>query len=166
MIAIHSLVCYRQSGVCEIVGTETKTLAGQTQEYYVLKPLRSQGATVFVPVGNARLESAMRPLITREDIFRLVESIPDCHAIEEDNPRTRKELFSAILNSGNHTELLALVHSIRQLREALQQEGKKLRMADDTAMKRAETLLNDEFSAVLGVPPAEVEAYIREAVHA
>lgn len=166
MLAIHSLVCYRQSGVCEIVGTETKTLAGQTQEYYVLKPLRSQGATVFVPVGNAQLEAAMRPLISREEIFRLVENIPGCHAVEEENPRTRKELFAAILNSGDHTELLALVQSIRQQREALQQEGKKLRIADDTAMKRAEALLNDEFSAVLGIPPAEVEAYIREAVHA
>ncbi len=166
MLAIHSLVCYRQSGVCEIVGTETKTLAGQTQEYYVLKPLRSQGATVFVPVGNPQLEAAMRPLITREEIFRLVEHIPDCHAVEEANPRTRKELYAAILNNGDHVELLALVQSIRRQREALKQEGKKLRVADDAALKRAESLLNDEFSVVLSIPPAEVEAYIRKAAHA
>lgn len=166
MKAIHSLVCYRASGVCEITGTETKTLGGRAQEYYVLKPLRPQGATVFVPVGNKQLEAAMRPLITREEIFRLVDNIPACHAVEEDNPRTRKELFSAILNNGDHTELLALIHSIRRLRELLQQEGKKLRAADDTAMKRAEVLLNDEFSAVLGVPPSEVEAYIRETARA
>ena len=166
MLAIHSLVCYRQNGVCEIVGTETKTLAGQTQEYYVLKPLRSQGATGVVPIGNPQLEAAMRPLVTREEIFCLVSNNPDCHAVEEQNPRTRKELFTAILNSGDHAELLALVQSIRRQRDTLQLEGKKLRGADDTAMKRAEALLNDEFSAVLGIPPAKVEAYIRETVHA
>ena len=161
MRAIHSLICYKANGVCEIAGTEQKTFGGQVQEYYVLKPLRSPASTLFVPIGNEALESAMRPLLTREEIFALIENIPPCQAIEEENPRVRKELFGSILSSGDPREMVGLVHSIRLQRAVLEREGKKLRVADDAAMKRAETLLNDEFSAVLGVPPAEVEAYIQ-----
>ncbi|MBQ3133937.1 MAG: hypothetical protein IJC17_06680 [Clostridia bacterium] len=166
MRAIHSLICYKANGVCEIAGTEQKCFGGQTQEYYVLKPLHSPASTVFVPIGNEALESAMRPLLTREEIFKLIENIVPSQAVEEENPRARKELFNSIINSGDHHEILGLVLSIRQQRDRLLQEGKKLRVADDAAMKRAETLLNDEFSAVLGVPPTEVEAYIRTEITA
>lgn len=162
MRPIPSLVRYRTSGVCEIVGIEEKKFGTATQQYYVLKPLRSPASTVFVPIGNEQLEGAMQPLLTREQIFALMRDIPACAALAEENPRVRKERFAAIINGGEHRELLALICGVRQQREQLQQEGKKLRVADDAAMKRAEALLNDEFSVVLDIPPNQVEAYIRQ----
>ena len=162
MKEIPSLVRYRSSGVCEITGVEQKKFGSETQDYYVLRPLRSPASTVFVPLGNEKLESAMQPLLTREEIFLLVRDIPVCEALNEENPRMRKDKLTALINEGDRQALIGLVCGVRAQRERLKDDGKKLRVSDEAAMKRAEALLCEEFSVVLNIPPEQVEAYINE----
>ncbi|MEI3153127.1 MAG: hypothetical protein V8S82_05825, partial [Eubacteriales bacterium] len=63
---------------------------GEPEEtYYVLHPLgkHSSGTDIFVPADNERLLGKMKNVLTPEEIYELVEIIPEEHMdwIDDDN---------------------------------------------------------------------------------
>jgi len=53
------------------------------------------------------------------------------------------------------------IYAKKQHREQMNQ---KIGQIDENCMKRAESLLYDEFSIALGIPADEVESYIRSRI--
>ena len=59
----HDFVNYGAYGVCQVEDIRPIRFGPDTprREYYVLKPISQDGASIFVPADNQKLMSRMRP---------------------------------------------------------------------------------------------------------
>lgn len=161
MYEIGQTVMYGTEGVCVIEEVRVMKVGREKAEYYVLRPVRRGGATVFVPVQNPLLTAKMRELVTAEEIHSLLDELRRQEPRWIDDPNERKEEFRRIMAAGNCRELLAMARTLCVRRDVLQGINKRLRTNDEQTLRDAERLLSDEFSRVLEIEPQEVGAYIR-----
>ncbi len=74
----------------------------------------------------------------------------------------RKERFSEVLSSGDHRLVISMMHTLYLEKQQRAAQGKKQLMADEKALKAAETLIYHEFGFVLGIKENEVAEYIAQ----
>jgi len=156
VFAVSQKVNYGATGVCTIVDIRQERMGGRLGEYYILRPVFQENATIYVPVDNEALTAKMRPVLSEEDIRTLIAEMPSIPEqwIPEETERTAN--FKSALRSGDRRQLIALIKSVYRHRRELQETGKHLRVSDAALMKEAETLLYGEFALVLNIPPDEV----------
>jgi len=75
--------------------------------------------------------------------------------------KTRSDLFEKILSDGDRKKILEMIKCIEEKKKELAEQAKKLRIADETALKTAEKIISEEFSFILGIPKENVGEYIR-----
>ena len=70
----YDFVHYGAYGVCQVEDIRPIRFGPDTprREYYVLKPISQDGASIFVPADNLKLMSRMRPVLSEEEIDRRV----------------------------------------------------------------------------------------------
>ena len=155
MFQVTDVIIYGTQGVCRIVGTEDKLISGKKKTYFVLKPVSDQSATVFVPTDNAQVLKKMRRLLTKEEINKLIDSMPEENAVWVDNENDRRELYKAILAKGDHLEMIKMIKAIYAHKTRREAEGKRLHMSDERFFKDAEQSLYNEFQYVLDLDGKE-----------
>ena len=159
MFSINDCVVYARTGVCKIVDIRKEKFGGhENQMYYVLQPVHSEKSTVYSPIGR-NLEK-FREIMTIEEVYELIKSIPDEKIIWIENAQDRNEKFGEILKEGSQRDLLKLINTMYFHRDDQLLIGKRLHVADDRIMKDAERLLYDEFAYVLNIKPNEVLLFI------
>ena len=164
MYKIGDNVVYGSSGVMTVTDIREETIGDVPRSYYVLKaPGASKDSLTFVPIDNEKLTASMRPLASRDRILEIIEAIPTVSEAEwiSDN-RARSERFKAIVESGSHEEIIAMIKAICLTGARRAEEGKKNYLSDEAAMKKAEHVLYSEFSSVLGIDEAQVAQFISE----
>ena len=149
------LIIYGRTGVCRVEEIEE----WDDRQYYRLQALH-QACIIHAPVNGKVL---MRPVLTREEANRLIDSIPsvtvnpvECHAL--------RELCNHYLDSVNTcdaAELLAMTMSIYAKKQQAIKNKKKPGAIDERFLREGESLLFGELSVSLGIPPEEVPNYIR-----
>ena len=149
MFQVNDVIIYGAQGVCKIVGTEEKTVSGQKRMYFVLKPVSDQSATIFAPMDNEHVLKKMRRLLTKEEIHKLIDSMPEENAVWVENENARKELYKSVLAKGDHLELIKMIKAIYSHKQEREAEGKRLHMSDERFFKDAEQILHNEFQYVL-----------------
>ena len=149
MFQINDVIVYGTQGVCKIVDTEEKTVGGKTKSYFVLKPVRDPGSTIFVPVDNEIVLKKMHRLLTKDEIHFLIDSMRLENALWIEDENQRKEIYKNILAKGDHLELVKMIKAIYIHKTQREAEGKRLRMSDERFFKDAEQLLYNEFQYVL-----------------
>lgn len=89
MYKVNDTVLYGNEGICQIENIIEKKLTNQSIEYYVLKPVYKDNATVYVPTQNQDLVKKMKKLLSYDEIMDLIQNMPDCPVdwIENDNQR-------------------------------------------------------------------------------
>lgn len=154
---------YGGTGICFIDRIEEVPYPGPkpVRLCYILKPVRSVGMEVSVPLDNEALCSKMQPLRSKEEIDSMLERA--VHA--EDLPWTedrklRGAEFRRILSEGDAGMLLRMIRSILHQSAALKSIGKRLSAMDDNARKDAARLLDEEFAYSLGLTQEEAGSYI------
>lgn len=162
MFKVNDYIVYGMTGVCQITDIAKDEISNNEIQYYVLNPLNNDNLTIKVPVGNNNV--SMRPIITKNDILSLIESMPATENIWSDDTRQRSMKFKAALKSGKNEELIKIIMTLSQEREARSMIGKKLTKTDEDIMNTAEKQLTEEFAVVLDISPEEVLHYIREHV--
>lgn len=155
-----SFVMYGANGVCTVTDRRIEYQYGTAREYYVLTPLGMKGSAVFVPTDNEMLVSKMRRLLSRDEITELVLSLRGRELAWERDSKKRTEYGNAVLARGDRGELLSLVRCMRLKKNELSDAGRHLSGADDSLLKKAERLINEEFSVALGIPSDEVANFI------
>ncbi len=160
MLKIGDTVLYGATGVCTVCDVVTREIGGMTKEYFVLRPTAQDRCTVFVPTDNEALLQEARKILSKEEILGIIDSLPACDDLWEENEIKRRELFSDILHSGDRKRLMLLIRSLYNRREERRTENKRLHVADEHFMNEAERLLHDEFSAVLEINPEDVTDFI------
>ena len=74
-------------------------------EYYVLKPIYNDTSTIYVPVHNEKLTGKMRRILSAEEIYRLIRSMPDVDSEWVENEAERKETYKEILHPATVKQL-------------------------------------------------------------
>lgn len=149
MFQINEVIVYGTQGVCQIVGTEVKKISGSQKTYFVLKPVKENGATIFAPTDNEFVLRKMRRLLTKDEIDKLIEAMATESAEWVKNDNERKELYKQILASGDHLELIKMIKAIYLHKKGCEAAGKRLHMIDEHFFRDAEQILYNEFQYVL-----------------
>lgn len=161
MFAINDTILYGTHGICRIADIVKEPFAGAKGNFYILNPVQNPSSTIYVPVDNEKLTSRMRSILSEEEIYSLLKTMPDEEPwIENKNDRAAR--FRTILNSGNRAEILSLIKTIYKHREELKANGKKLHAADESTFKEAEKVIYDEFALVLNIKRDQVIPFIIE----
>ena len=166
MFEVNDMVLYGTNGVCELIGIEKRDCGGKMVEYYILKPFYTSNSTVFVPVNNPKLTSKMRYVLTREEIHRMIRSIPENRPEWTEDERERKEKFKDITGRADTFELIRLIGALLEHQREVVERGKKLHIADERMLREAEKMICDEFAYVLGISQEEVADYITRELEA
>ena len=72
MFQVNDMIVYGAHGVCRIAEIEERDFNGSSIEYYILKPVYDEKATIFVPVLNDRLTAKMRRVLSKDEIEALI----------------------------------------------------------------------------------------------
>lgn len=160
MYQAGKLVMYGVHGICRIVDREERRIDRKTVPYLVLEPVDQPGSRFLVPSGNPAAMAKLRPLLTASELEDLLSSdaVRQYNWIPDEN--RRKQFYREALSGGDRTVLLQTVHTLCLRRAALQEQGRRLHICDDSFLRDAQRLLRAEFSIVWNVSPAEAEAHI------
>lgn len=164
MIRIGDKVLYGVHGVCNVQGLEEKKIGGKILEYYVLKPLYDHGSTVYVPKSNELLVSKMKRILSADEIFDTIQTIPDEKLIQFENESDRHRVFNEILNSGDRIQLIRLIKTLYHRQQKRIEQKKNLLMSDEKCMKDAERILYEEFAYVLKIERNQVLPFITQQI--
>lgn len=158
MFCANDKIHYVGSGVCLIQEITVKRIGRNRASYYVLKPLHQQTSVIYVPVDKEELVARMRPILTRDQVRALIDSIDSITPVWYPDVNERKLQFDGLLRSGSCADLICLIKSLFAQRKIRQAEGKLLHVSDETFLREAQRLLYDEFAGVLEKTPKEIEA--------
>ena len=162
MLEKDSYVIYGGNGVCRVTDIRKETMFKTTQTYYILESVNDPGATIYVPVDNEALLARMRKIPDRNEILQMLDALKNEAIPWERDNRLRAEQFNGILDRCDQRELLALIRTIWEKRRELAAENKKISASDDSALKRAEKIINGEFGFALSIVPEDVPAFIAD----
>lgn len=164
MFKINDTVSYGTEGICKITEVTEKNFGGKLTEYYVLKPVYNDAATIFVPKQNKTLTQKMRRMLSPEEIYQMIHMLPKESLIWIEDEHERKNKYKEILARGDRKELVKLLKTLYLHQQEQQEKGKKLHMADERFFKEAEKLIYDEFALVLHIKREEVLPFILEQI--
>lgn len=164
MYHVNERIHYGGSGVCTVQDITTLRFGRTREQYYVLKPLHQNASVIYVPVNNEQLTAKMRPVMTPEEVERLIEEMPNIETVWTDDIQARKASFDALLRSNNCADLIKIIKTLYQQKKRRQAMGKSLHVSDENYLREAQRLLYDEIAGVVGINPNEVNAYILERV--
>lgn len=166
MFEVGQVVVYGSEGVYSIDDIRTEKFGTESRRYYVLSSFRegASSTTVFVPTDSAILTARIKPLISFADAEALIAAMPHSVIEWQDDAKTRTECFRRILERGERKELISLMRTVYLKKQELAEVGRRIYAADENAMKRAERMIFDEFSVVLGVGDDEIIKMIDEKV--
>lgn len=157
-----NLVVYGKNGVCQIEAVVSRNFYQKPKTYYVLRPDSDPNEVIYVPTDNEAAVQNMRPLLSAEEIYSLIRSMPEEPVSWNQNEAQRKEEFRQILSSGDHKKLIQMIKALYQHQKKRQAMGKKLCASDERFFKEAENLLYDEFAAALHLGRGQVLPFIME----
>lgn len=120
-----------------------------------MKPVGDRGSTIFAPMDNELVLGKMRRLMTKDEIHKLIDSMPEENAVWVENENVRRELYKNILAKGDHLELIKMIKAIYTHKVWREAEGKRLHMSDERFFKDAEQILYNEFQYVLDLGSKE-----------
>ena len=161
MYSVNERIHYGGSGVCVIQEITTMRVGRAREKYYVLKPVYQNASLIYVPMDNEALVSKMRPVLSREEVDRLIASLDEIPTAWEEDPQARKASFDALLHSNDCRNLIVLIKTLYAHKERRQADGKTLHVSDESYLREAQRLLYDEFAGALDIQPTQVHAYIQ-----
>lgn len=128
------------------------------QCYYVLHPIASGKAEIFVPTANSSLVARMRPVPSAKEIDAMILSVRGQSLPWIADRRERTANYQQILARRSEPELLLLIGCLFLQSH---QRTKGLTPADAQLFKEAKAIIGEEFSFSLHLPAEEVGGYIR-----
>ncbi len=158
MFAIGDFVMYGTSGVFRISDIRQEKFGDKPELYYVLNHREHGDMVVYCPVESPKIP--IRKLLSREEIFDLIKTMPKAEGEWIDDDRERNRVFTEILRSGDREALVCLVKTLYFKKQERQKEKRKLRLSDEKLLKEAETILHEEFAQVLDLRVDQVLPFI------
>ncbi len=157
----NDYVNYSTQGICRIEDIRFMKFSWDEnqREYYVLKPVHEENAHIFVSADNRKQVEKMRPILSKEEIDRMILSVRDQGMEWISDHRERTARFQEILAGRDERELLLLAGSL-YLKAS--EGGRGLSSGDMQVLRKAEKIIRQEFAFSLGLEEQDIGPYIRE----
>jgi CarD family transcriptional regulator len=155
---IGDYVMYGSMGACQITDIEVSTGSQGESTYYVLHPVFDDNMTIKIPT---RSEHLMRPVLTKEEVLKLIESMPEQAPFEMTDDRQRCLALKAAVKTGKNEELVRVIKTLYLEKQAKAEVNKNLKRVHEEIMTAAEKQLYEEFALALEIAPEDVLAYIQ-----
>lgn len=159
MYTVGDTILYGHEGVCEIKSIVTRKINNIDRQYYQLVPLDNH-ITIFIPVDNEHAVSKIRKILSKDNIYKLIRTMPDNETIWIKDKNIRKQKYNEIINHGNHEQLVKLIKTLYLNKQALEKAGKKFHLQDQHFLETVEKMLYDEFSITLNLTYDQILPFI------
>lgn len=155
-----TMVTYRNSGVCRIIGYTHMDMAGIDRKrlYYVLQPQYDPGTKVYTPTDSPK--TAIRPILTEQEAMDLIRKIPDIETLWIENEKQRELCYKESIRKYDCEEWIKIIKTLYLRKKERVSSGKKITSVDEKYWKMAEELLYGELAFSLGIDKAQVEKFI------
>lgn len=152
-------VVYGTSGVCRIDGIEVKSFDGiHKNKYCKLIPLGSGNSAYYIPIDT--VEQKLRSLLTKEQIYDIIDHIPNEKQEWCNDKNRRKVIFNETIKSEDYGKIISMI----MLLYAHKKIGKRLSPTDEKVMQTAENMVYKEFATVLEIEENEVPNLIKDRI--
>ena len=152
-------VVYGTSGVCRVDGIEVKSFDGiHKNKYCKLIPLGSGNSAYYIPVDT--VEQKLRSLFTKEQVYDIIDHIPEEKQEWCTDKNRRKVIFSETIKSEDYSKMISMI----MLQYAHKKIGKRLSPTDEKVMQTAENMVYKEFATVLEIGVNEVADFIKNRI--
>ncbi len=161
MFRVNDYIVYGSNGVCKVEDIclpPTVDGACKNKKYYRLKPVYSNGSTIYTPVDNTKV--IMRKIISKKDTDKLIDSIPSIETLELSDNKARTEECQNSLRSCEHKEWIKVIKTMYTRKQERLGSGKVFGQTDERLLHKAEDFLYGELALPLKIPKEDVEAYI------
>ena len=155
-----SYVINSNNGICEIKDIVTMNMSGTAKEYYLLVPVAEPSAKVYIPVDMA--ENRIRLVISKDDAWDIIKSIPSIECIWIENEKEREKIYKEALTSREPKRLISIIKTLYLRKKERTDAGKKNTAVDERYFKLAENQLHSELAFALGEPKQNITKIIEE----
>ena len=156
-------VVYGSGEICRIEEVVERCFDGVNKnKYYKIVTEEYRNSASYVPVKSA--EKEIRRTLTKNEVFEIIDSIPQAESVWYSDKNERKSYFESVLRSDDFTSLVGMIKSIYEEKQKRSDDGRKLIAADEKAFTAAEHIIHGEIAFVLGIPESEVGSFIRERI--
>ncbi len=163
MFSNGEFVVYGSGEICRIEEVVERCFDGvHRNNYYKIVPEEYRNSAYYVPVESA--EKEIRRILTKEEVYEIIDSIPQAESVWYSDRNERKSYFESVLRSDDFTRLVGMIKAIYEERQKRSDDGRKLIAADERAFSAAEHIFHSEIAFVLGIPESEAGNYIRERI--
>ena len=156
MYKVNDLLVYKKD-VCVVEEIKSKYM--KDIDYYVLSPITDKSLKIQIPTTS----SAIRSLISKEEIDKIIENIPSIEVIKNNTKKLEND-YKELMQSGTHEDLIKIIKTTYLRNKERLDNNKKTTDKDNYYFNQAETYLYNEFSVVLGLTYEETKAYLIDKV--
>lgn len=144
------------TGVCKIADILQVDMRGvkNDQLYYLLLPVNDEKEKIYVPVRTSDMN--LRPCLTKEEAWNLIERIPYIQSVWIENEKMREHKYKEIIRTNDPEALVSIIKMIYQRKRLRMQQGKKGTSSDEKYFQMAENLLYSEMGVALGKQKQEI----------
>lgn len=144
------------TGVCRIEDILYLDAQGKKDNklYYRMHPVEDEKETIYVPVSNS--DSALRPCLTEENAWKLIEKIPEILTPWTENEKMREQKYKEAIKANDPKALVVIIKMIYQRKQQRLAQGKKCTATDTKYFQIAEKLLYEELGTAIGKPKQEI----------
>ena len=150
-------ISYSGHGVCKISDIRAMDFGSGKQDYYIIEPIAAGNATIYLPRGNPKVLSRMRPILTKEEIDAIIFSVRDDEIRWTNDRKVRTVQFQQILSRRDTRELLMLASCLHKRKTEKGLPASELEM-----LHKTEGMIEQEFSVALNICKEEIGQYIRD----
>lgn len=149
-------VVYGGDGVFRVEEIGPLDISGipATQMFYTLKPISGRDSTVFSPIENEG--STIRPVMSKEDAKKLIDSIEEIELLEIPDDKKREIVFKESLRKYDNFELIRIMKTLIRRRDEKLAAGKKVTALDEKYYHIAEERLCGELTVALNMERGDV----------
>lgn len=158
MYQIGDLIIFGNKGVCRVESVGFLEEADNNKLYYTLVPYLSNSGKIYTPVDNDKV--IMRPLLTKEEAFNLIDDINNIETLWVPNEKGRENEYKEAIKKCDCRELIKIIKTIYLRKQARLTNGKKVLAIDNKYYKIAEDNLYGELSIALNISMDEVKELI------
>ncbi len=158
MYNINDYVVYKKD-VCKV--KEIKKGYFNT-DCYVLVSIEDESLTINVPIENKL--GKIRSIITKEEIEKLINSIPNIKPIKDINDKMLEQEYKKLISEDSYEGLITIIKTTFLNNKERIDNNKKIGARDDAYFKKAEKILYNEFSISLNMTYNETKDYINKRV--
>lgn len=127
--------------------------------YYILKPLDDPSLKMKIPTDS----KVLRDLIKKEDINKLLKSIPVINTIDSSD-RLIKNAYKELMKRGTYEDLITVIKTTYLRNLNRKNNNKKISDKDNSYFLQAEKYLYTELGVVLNLDFESTKKYVIEVV--